>query len=215
MKKDSLSFNAQVGIGTDLFYKFRVLFAFLFVFFITTFSAQETPDKSTATITVTGDAFIYSKDKSFNDQISGNKDLHKNYNVEFTKDNELKISAKNKKKRAKAVTVYKKKQENIVLASKKSAKYETVDIPKKDIYNFIKNLDSSNQFFAGSGSGTISFIYPVNDFHLSKFFAKPDEWIVNSSVKFSDHINYFYSNDSSTLQVFHNDLSVRPPPSLI
>lgn len=216
MEKDFLSFNAQVGIGTDLRCKFRTLFAFLFVFFITTFSAQEITVKSDAIITVTGDAFIYSKDKAFNEQISKNKDLKQNSNIEFIQNNELKISAKSKKKQTKVLTSNKKKTENIVLASKKSEKYKSASLPKKDIHLQIKNLDESSKFFAGSSAGNVSFISPTNDYHLSKYF-------INDSNRFEElnpigflyKINCFYSNDNSKLQVFHNDFSVRPPPSLI
>lgn len=219
MKKDSLSFNEQVGIGTDLFNKFRVLFAFLLVFFITTFSAQEVGSeiavKPDAVITVVGDAFIYSKDNSFNEQVSRNKNLQQNSKIEFTSNNELKISAKKNSGQQETVAPSRKKKENIVLATKKVDKYKSVKIPKRDINLFVKNLDGNSQFFAGSCSGNVSFISPVNDFHLSKYFVKPTDWFENISVKFSDNINYFYSNDSSTLQVFHNDHSVRPPPFVI
>ncbi len=219
MKGDKLSFNAQVGIGTDLLYKFRLVLLFLFVFIVNPFSAQEVkPDvkiKSNATITVVGDAFIYSKDAAFNEQISGNKNLLKNSKVEFNQNNELKISAKNTNKSTKALTSNKKKTENIVLASKKKAKAKPADLPKKDIHIHVKNLDEHNQFFKGSISGDISFIFPSNDFHLIKYFIKPSGWFGNISIKFLDYINYFYDHDNSQLQVFYNYFSVRPPPSQI
>jgi len=214
MKKDLLSFNAQVGTGSDLHCKFRTLFAFIFFFFITTFSAQEITVKSDAIITVTGDAFIYSKDKAFNEQISKNKDLQQNSNIEFIQNNELKISAKSKKKETKVLASNKKKTENIVLASKKAEKYKSVALPKKDIHFQVKDLDESSKFFAGSNAGNISFISPTNDYHLSKYFINSSNRFEGlNPISFLYKINCFYNNDNSTLQVFHNDFSVRPPPS--
>lgn len=219
MKKDILSFSAQVGIRTDLFYRFRLILAFVFVFFITLFSAQEVQSevtiKSDAVITVVGDAFIYSKDKAFNEQVSKNKDLKQNSNLQFIQNNELKITAKNVKKQAKVLTTNKKKPENIVLASKKVEKYKTINLPKKDINFLIRSLDDSSKFFVGSSSSNTSFVSPNNDFQLSKYFIKLSDWFDSVSIKFSHKINYFYNNDNSRLQVFHNDFSVRPPPSLI
>lgn len=220
MKKDLLSLYAQVGIGTDLWNKYRGLFVFLFAFlFITPFSAQELkPEeagKPVANITVVGDAFIYSKDEAFNEQVSKNKDLQKNYKIEFIENNELKIVAKSTNKVVEEINSNKKKTENIVLASKKASKNKSVDFPKKDIHLKIKNLDDNHKFFLSSTSGNISFISPNNDSVSFKYFGVYSERNENVSLIFLHSVNYFYKNNTSKLQVFSNDFSVRPPPGLI
>ena len=84
------SFYTRVGIGTYFFNKFKFLFVFLFVFFMTFFSAQEVKSevtvKSGGSISVIGDAFIYSKDAAFNEQVSKNKTLQQNSEIEIYHD---------------------------------------------------------------------------------------------------------------------------------
>lgn len=220
MKKDLKSLNAQVEIGTDFWNIFRVLFGFVFVFFfITPFSAQEVKSeesvRSEAVISIVGDAFIYSKDEAFNEQISKNKDLQKNYKVELTQNNGLKISAKSINNLSEEVNPNKRKTENIVLASKKVSKHKSVYFPKKDIHQQVKDLDENNKFFLGSIFGNSSFISPSNDSHLFKFFIGFTQLPESICLKYLHSINYFYRNSDSKLQSFTNDFSVRPPPSLI
>jgi len=219
MKKDLLSLCAQVGIRTDLWNKYRGFFVFLFaVIFTTPFSAQELkPEeagKPVANITVVGDAFIYSKDEAFNEQVSKNKDLQKNYKIEFSENNELKIVAKSTNKVVEEINSNKKKTENIVLASKKASKNKSVDFPKKDIHLQIKDLDENNKFFLTSVFGNSSFITPSNDFHIFKYFVCFNQLSKSICLKYLHSVNYFYKNNNSNLQAFKNDFSVRPPPGL-
>ncbi len=218
MKEDLQSLFARVGIGTDFWNKNQVLFLCFFVLiFITPFSAQEIkpeqPGMSGANITVVGDAFIYSKDEAFNEQVSKNKDLQQNYKIEFNQNNELKIVAKSSNKIVEEINSRKKKTENVVLASKKVSKHKSVDFPKKDIHLQIKNLDDNNKFLLGSIFGNSSFISPSNDSPLFKYFVVFTQLSRNICLKYLHSVNYLYKNSNSKLQSFTNCFSVRPPPS--
>lgn len=213
-----MAFNAQVEIGSDFFNKVRLVFVILFSLFIIPFSAQEHRSEvginSQVTITVVDDAFIFSKDEAFNKQVSKNKDLQENSKIEVSQDNGLKISAKKNGEfsQSKSET---KKPTNIVLASKKSDLCKPIDLPKKSLEIFIGNRGQVDQFLLGSGSRNSSFVTPINDLLLSKYFLIYSEKLEKLSLVFLYSVNYFYQNNSSKSQVFYSDFSVRPPPSLI
>lgn len=219
MKWDILSFNAQVGFGIGFINKIKFLLILFCVSFINQIAAQEVKPEFTtkpnAIITVAGEAFIYSKDQAFNDQVTKNKQLQKDSKVKFGKANTLIISAKEKKKASKPVSSAKRKVENIVIASKKSASCNAIDLPKKEIVLHITDLDENDKFFAGGSSGNISFISPNNDYNSGKCLALFNERTESISLNFLHNVVYFYHNDNSVLQVFHHELSVRPPPSFI
>ncbi|WDF48171.1 hypothetical protein PQ459_06760 [Chryseobacterium sp. KACC 21268] len=218
MKKDLLSFNAQVGIGIDFLSKIKLVFVLLFSFFIIPFSAQEIKSEedlnSQVVITVIDDAFIYSKDEAFNKQVSNNKDLQEHSTIEISQDHGLKISAKTSIQFSPKESE-KKKPTNIVLASKKSDQYKPVDLPKKAVEIIIRNGAEGDQFLLGSNASGSSFVTPSNDLLTSKYFLIYTDKLVKVSLLFSYFVNYFYQNNNSKSQVFHNDYSVRPPPSLI
>ncbi|WP_379964585.1 hypothetical protein [Epilithonimonas sp. UC225_85] len=218
MRKDAKSSNAQVGMETVFLKKIQRLFVLFFVFLISLFSAQEKPEgqiNTNTVITVTGDAFIYSKDKAFNDQIRNNKSIKATSEiVELSNNTVLKITAKNAGKSPKLISK-KKKSKNIVLASKRENKYKSETYPKKDTNLQIKNTDEGNQFLTGSYSARISFVPPTNDSSLSKYFINYNVRLENISLVFSLYINHFYKTNNSKLQVFSNVFSVRPPPGLI
>lgn len=213
-----MSFNAQVGYGVDFFSKVRLIFALLFVFLFTSLSGQDSKAEISispnAQITVVGKAFIYSKDETFNEQVSKNSDLLKNSKVEYIDTNELKIKGKEIKNSAKPLSSAKKKTENVVLASKKSEKCSSIDIPKKEILLHVTNKEESDKLRAGSNSANIHFIPPSNDCPSSKYLIIYDDRAETISFEFLSNIVYFHHNDSSKLQVIAHDYSVRPPPVL-
>ena len=218
MKKDVMSYNVQLGNGVDFLNKIRLIFALLFFFLFNTLFAQDSKAEISispnAQITVVGKAFIYSKDETFNEQVSKNSELLKNSKVEYIDTNELKIKAKEKISSSQPLSSAKKKTENVVLASKKGKKCSSIDIPKKEILLRVTNQDESDKLRAGRSSANIHFISPNNDGPSSKYFIVYDERSETISFEFLSNVVYFYHNDSSKLQVIANDYSVRPPPVL-
>lgn len=218
MKKGVTSFDAQVENGIDFLNKVKFIFALLLAFFFTSLSAQdskaEMATSPNAHITVVGEAFIYSKDETFNEQVSKNAELLKNSKVEYIETNELKIKAKEKESSAKPLSSAKKKTENIVLASKKDEKCSSIDIPKKEIPLRVTNQDESDKLRVGNSSTNIRFVPPSNDCPSSKYLILYDERAEANSFEFLSNIVYFNHNDSSKLQVIANGYSVRPPPVL-
>lgn len=218
MNRDVISYNAQIENGVDFLNKVKLIFALLFVFLFNSLSGQDSKPEITtnpnAQITVVGEAFIYSKDATFNEQVSKNTELLKNSKVEYIETNELKIKARDKKNTSQPLTSTKKKTENIVLASKKGEKCSSIDIPKKEILLRVTNQDESDKLRAGGNSVNIQFIPPNNNCPSCKYFIVSYERSEAISFEFLSNIVYFYHNDSSKLQVIANDYSVRPPPVL-
>ena len=218
MKKGVTSFDAKVENGIDFWNKVKFIFAFLLAFFFHSISAQDSKAELTTNpnvhITVVGEAFIYSKDETFNEQVSKNAELLKNSKVEYIETNELKIKAKEKDKSVKPLSSTKKKTENIVLVPNKGEKCSSIDIPKKEILLRVTNQDESDKLRAGSSSTNVHFIPPSNDFPSSKYLILYDDRAETISFEFLSNIVYFHHNDSSKLQVIANDYSVRPPPVL-
>lgn len=219
MNKDFLSFYAQKGIGTNLRYRFQLFFVFFSFCFLNSLSAQDVQSqelaKSDVVITVVGDAFIYSKDESFNEQVSHNKDLKQNSKVELSDDNVLKIRGKALPKADKVANSTRKKSENVVVASSKSKQCKSKKFSKKYIAEQIKGLDDDGQFLVNSRSGAQSFISPGTDspsFENSAVFL---ERLVSDSLMYSYYVNHFYKNSNAKTRIFSNDFSVRPPPALI
>lgn len=219
MKRGRLSLNAQVGIGTDLFCRFQLIFAFLFVFSVTSFSAQQINSTSEPLISVVGGATIYSKDPAFNKQISNNKNLQDNLKIEVVENNDLRISAKSTEKKDKPVNSLKKNKKNIVVIAKeekekKKEKEYKSDLPKKEVEIKINSKDVTAEFLSNSSNGHICFIPPNNDSSSSKFFVGYHSFQERISVKFPSKINYYYKNRNLKQQISIYKLSVRPPPVL-
>ena len=219
MNKDFLSFNAQGNVGADLRFKFQLCFVFFFACFLNPFFAQDQKSQdvpsSDVVITVVGDALIYSKDESFNAQVSENKALQKNSQVELSHDNIVKIRGKASTQSSKTLGYNKEKTENVVLASKKSEKCKSKEYSKKYVDQQIKGLDNDGQFVINLKFGTLSFITPSNDSPSSTnsfvYLERPEI----ASLMYSYYINHLYKNSTAKTRVFNNDFSVRPPPTLI
>lgn len=217
MDKYFLSFNERKKDGSDLLYKFQMLIVFFSISFLNLFSSQNQKEKdvvsSDAIITVVGDAVIYSKDESFNAQVSKNKDLRANSNIAFGRDNALEISARSTVHIAKVTPS--KKVENVVSASKKSEKSKSKYFTKKYVDQQIKGLENDGHFMINSKSGTLSFILPSNDSPSAANSFVYQERLELASLMYSYHINYHYKNSTAKTRVFNDSFSVRPPPALI
>ena len=192
-------------------------FSLLFFFFSLgslSVSAQEIShnESAPAEIVVVGDAVIYSKDASFNEQISKSKSIQQYSEIVKINDNELKIVAKNSDKPAKKLQP-KIKEEVDLLAAKKIKESKKVNLPKKKIDFHISGGYTDSQFLSGVGSVRGSFVPPSNDYQYSKYFLISSVSSENISLEFLHYTNCFYKNDNSKLQVNVSSFSVRPPPS--
>jgi len=215
VKKNLLPSFANVKDYANLLPKFWQFSVILLFLFLNSLAAQETqiqePVSSGLIITV-GDAVIYSKDASFNEQISKSKSIQQYSEIVKINDNELKIVAKYSDKPTK------KPQPRInekvdLLAAKKLKENKKVDLPKKKIDLHISVGYTDSQFLAGVGSVRGSYLPPSNDYQYSKYFLISSVSSENVSLEFLHYTNCFYKNDNSKLQVNVSSFSVRPPPS--
>jgi len=216
VKKSLLPTSVQARDYANLNFKLWQ-FSLLFFFFSLgslSVSAQEISHNEYAPpgIVVVGDAVIYSKDASFNEQISKSKSIQQYSEIVKINDNELKIVAKNSDKPAKKLQP-KIKEEVDLLAAKKIKESKKVNLPKKKIDLHISGGYTDSQFLSGVGSVRGSFVPPSNDYQYSKYFLISSVSSENISLEFLHYTNCFYKNDNSKLQVNVSSFSVRPPPS--
>jgi hypothetical protein len=218
VKKSLFPFCEKVKDYASISFKcwqFSVLLTF---FSFLSLSAQEIKhDESvpTAGITIVGDAVIYSKDEAFNEQISKSKNLQQYSKVIKINDDEIKIIAKNSDVRSSTKQNSERaKSEKKLLVSKEKKTTEIPDLPEKEIALKISNGLDGSRFLTGTGSGNISFISPSNDYHSAKHFIIYYENYSRSSLDFLYSTNYFFTNDSCTLQIKLAAFSVRPPPQI-
>lgn len=193
-------------------WQFSVILLFLF---LNSLSAQETQTQepvSSGLIITAGDAVIYSKDASFNEQISKSKTIQQYSKVIKINNDELKIVAKNSDEPTKKLQP-KIKEEVDLLAAKKLKDSRKVDLPKKKIDLHISKGYSDGKFLAGVSSINGSFVSPSNDYHYSKYFLNSSANPENTSLIFLHFSSCFYKNDNSRLQINVSSFSVRPPPT--
>lgn len=215
MKKSLLPSFANVKDYAGLLSKswqFSVILLFLF---LNSLSAQETQTQepvSSGLIITAGDAVIYSKDASFNEQISKSKTIQQYSKVIKINNDELKIVAKNSDEPTKKLQP-KIKDEVDLLAAKKLKDSRKVDLPKKKIDLHISKGYSDGKFLAGVSSINGSFVPPSNDYHYSKYFLNSSANPENTSLIFLHFTSCFYKNDNSRLQINVSSFSVRPPPA--
>lgn len=218
MIKDQKSFNAQVGIRTNLLHRFWSLLLLSFVFIINSLSAQSAiPNQKTDNqplISVVGEAVLYSKDAAFNEQIHNDKNTQLHSTVEVDQNNNLIISAKKIDIKSEVKIQPKKKTESIVSESNKKQLSKSETLPKKKIDIHIASKNESSEFLLSSHNSHISFIPPNNDSSLSKYFIGYHLFQERTSVKFSTVINYYYKNRNFKQQISIHKFSVRPPPAL-
>lgn len=215
MKEGVKPFNAQVKFYANLFSKFWQLSVILLFLFLNSFYAQEVKSQEppvSGLIVTAGDAVIYSRDSSFNEQISKSKSIQQYSKVVKISDNELKVVAKNAetpigKPKSKA------KPEVDLLAAKKLKDNKKIDLPKKKINLHISNRENDSKFLAGYNSVNGSFVTPGNDYQHSKYFVAYSDYSESSSLEFLYFIDCFYKNDNFKLQDNVSSYSVRPPPS--
>lgn len=215
MKKSLLPSFANVKNYAGLLSKswqFSVILLFLF---LNSLSAQETQTQepvSSGLIITAGDAVIYSKDASFNEQISKSKTIQQYSKVIKINNDELKIVAKNSDEPTKKLQP-KIKDEVDLLAAKKLKDSRKVDLPKKKIDLHISKGYSDGKFLVGVSSINGSFVSPSNDYHYSKYFLNSSANPENTSLIFLHFTSCFYKNDNSRLQINVSSFSVRPPPT--
>lgn len=208
---------ADVKDYANLFSKFWYISIILLFLFLNSLSAQETQSQepvSTGLIITSGDAVIYSKDPSFNKQITNSQNIKQYSKVVKINDDEIKIVAKNsdvptKKSQPKI------NEEVDLLAAKKLKESKKLNIPKKKIVLQISNGYSDSQFLVGANSTNGSFVTPNNDYQSSKYFLNSSVNSDNTSLEFLHFTNCFYKNDNFKLQINISGFSVRPPPGLI
>lgn len=193
------------------FWQFSVILLFLF---LNSLSAQEVQSQESVSsgLIITGDAVIYSKDASFNEQIVTSQNIKQYSKVVKINDDEIKIVAKNSDKPTK------KSQPNIkekvdLLAAKKLKENKKLDLPKKKIDLQISNGYSGSQFLVGNNSTNGSFVTPNNDYQSSKYFLNSSVNSDTTSLEFLHFTNCFYKNDNFKLQINVSSFSVRPPPT--
>ncbi len=214
MEKDFNPFNGFVKFYVSLSSKFWHFFVIFLFLFLNTFSAQEVSaqDQVSGIIVTTGDAIIYSKDPSFNQQISNSKGIQQHSQVIITGENELKVIAKNPelpiKKQNPQI-----KQEADLIANKTIKVDKKIDLPKRKIVLYISNKPTEDKFLAGYSSGNGSFVTPLNDYELSNDVIFYTDYSESSSLESLYVLNCFYKNDNFKLQVNISSFSVRPPPS--
>lgn len=217
MIEDLKPYTAQIGIEAILQNKTRSFFLFLSLLITSIFSAQQSFSTTNTTpeplISIVGNAVIYSKNQDFNEQICSNKNLQENLKVEISKNGYFKISNKNTEKKEKPAISFKKKKENIVLATKEKTYKST--LPKKEIIIKINRKDFSTEFLCGFSISRNSFITPYNNSSLSKIFVEFNSFQVRISIKYPNKLNYYYKNRNLKQQIGIYELSVRPPPSLL
>lgn len=212
MQKGFNPFNGVVKFYVSLsskFWKFFVIFLFL-----NTFSAQEvsSQDQVSGIIVTTGDAIIYSKDPSFNQQISNSKGIQQHSQVVVTGENELKVIAKNAELPIKQQNLHTKQEADLI--DNKTIKVDKkIDLPKRKIDLYISNKPTEDKFLAGYSSGNGSFVTPLNDYKLSNDVIFYIDYSESSSLESLYILNCFYKNDNFKLQVNLSSFSVRPPPS--
>lgn len=215
MKKSLLPSFADVKDYANLFSKFWYISVILLFLFLNSLSAQETQSQepvSTGLIITSGDAVIYSKDPSFNKQITNSQNIKQYSKVVKINDDEIKIVAKNsdvptKKSQPKI------NEEVDLLAAKKLKESKKLNIPKKKIVLQISNGYSDSQFLVGANSTHGSFVTPNNDYQSSKYFLNSSVNSDNTSLEFLHFTNCFYKNDNFKLQINVSSFSVRPPPA--
>lgn len=194
------------------FWQFSVILLFLFLNSLSAQEIQAQEPVSSGLIITAGDAVIYSKDASFNEQISKSKTIQQYSEIVKINDNELKIVAKNSDKPTKKPQP-KIKEEVDLLAVKKIKESKKVNLPKKKIDLHISGGYTDSQFLAGIGSVRGSFVPPSNDYQYSKYFLISSVSSENVSLEFLHYTNCFYKNDNSKLQINVSSFSVRPPPA--
>jgi len=214
VKKSLLPSSADVKDYAGLLSKFWQLSAILLFLFLNSFYAQEVKSQEppvSGLIVTAGDAVIYSKDPSFNEQISRSKSIQQYSKVVKISDNELKVVAKNSEtptKKPKSNT----QPELDLLAAKKLKDNKKIDLPKKKISLYISKRENDSKFLAGYNSGNGSFVTPGNDYQHSKYFVAYSDYSESSSLEFLYFIDCFYKNDNFKLQGNVSSYSVRPPP---
>lgn len=215
MKKNLLPSSVDVKDYAGLLSKIWQISLILLFLFPNSFYAQELKSQEppvSGWIVIAGDAVIYSKDPSFNEQISKSKSIQKYSNVLKIGDNELKIVAKNaetpsKKPKSKA------KPEVDLLAAKKLKDSKNIDLPKRKVSLYISNSENDSNFLAGYTSGNGSFVTPCNDYQHSKYFLAHSDYSERCSLAFPYFIDCFYKNDNFKSHLNVASFSVRPPPS--
>jgi len=214
MKERVKPFDVQVRLYANLFSKFWRFSVIILFLFLNSIYAQEVKSQEpiSGLIVTSGDAVIYSKDPSFNEQISKSTSIQQYSKVIKINDNELKVIAKN------AETPTKKPKPNIepevdLLAAKKLKDNKKIDFPKKKINLRISNGYKDGQFLAGASSGNGSFVPPANDYQHSKYFLIHSGYSDKISLEFLYFTDCLYKNDNSKLQINISGFSVRPPPS--
>ena len=220
MIEDTWSFSIQMRMANVLRYKVRLVFAIVLFLNTILLSAQQSyPQQKTDSepvITVLGEAVIYSKDEAFNKQIRNNKNLQSHSNIEISANSSLKISAKKVEKKTKTPASYQKKKRNKSLSTREEIeKKHQSSLPKKEIEIRINSKDGTTAFFSDSSNQHISFIPPNNDYSPSRFLTESCFYQKRTSVKFWNHIDYFYKNINFKQQTTLSKFSVRPPPALL
>ncbi|WP_313099435.1 hypothetical protein [Epilithonimonas sp.] len=216
MKKNLFPFPEKVKSCASILLKCWHLSFLLTFFSFFTLSAQKilVDSLATANITVVGDAYIYSKDEAFNEQISNNKNLQQYSKVIKSKDNEIRISAKNSDVQASTKQNFERaKPEKKLLVSKKKT-IDISDLPEKEIPLKISNGLDGTRFLTGNALANIPFISPSNDYYNAK------QCIINycndcsSLLEFLYLSNFLLTHNINRLQNKVAAFSVRPPPQI-
>ena len=217
MKKNLFPFPEKVKFCAIILPRWWHLSFLLTFFSLFTLSAQKihVDSLATANITVVGDACIYSKDESFNEQISNNKILQQYSKVIRFNDNEIRIIAKNSDVQSSTKQNFERaKPEKKLLVSKKKT-IEISDLPEKEIPLKISNGLDGTRFLTGNALGNIPFISPNNDYQYFKCIVLSNKQSKTVSLDFLYSADYFYTHSNYNLKANPVGYSVRPPPDLI
>lgn len=221
MKKSLLPTSVQARDYANLNFKLWQFSLLFFFFSLGSFSvsAQEIShnESAPAGIVVVGGAVIYSKDESFNQQISKSKSIQQYSKVVKLNDDEIKLIAKNSTTESPAKQSSEElhpKKKLLVSKEEKMAK-SLADLPKKEITLKISNGLDGSRFLTGKRSGDISFISPNNDYQYFKCIVLSNEQSKTVSLDFLYSADYFYTHSNYNLKANPVGYSVRPPPDLI
>lgn len=217
MKNSLLCSGANVKDYANLASKFWQFSLILLFLFLNSLSAQEVPiqqQASSGLIIMSGDAVIYSKDASFNEQISKSEAIQQYSKIVKISDNELKIVAKNFDKPTKKQQPKIKKEVDL-LAAKKLKESKKVNVPQKKIDCHFSDGYRDSHFLTGMGSLRGSFFPPSNDYQYSKYVVGSNNQLANTSLYFLYSTTHFSNDNSSIVQASISTYTVRPPPDLV